>query len=129
LQLMALTRVLAVEDDQTIRDLLIELLSGEGFEIQCAANGLEALAILGGWLPDVIILDLMMPVMDAEVFREHQLKMQRAANVPIVVLSALNEVQDRAKALGATGVIAKPFDLDSLVKMLRKVVPAAAKAS
>jgi CheY-like chemotaxis protein len=126
---MALTRVLAVEDDPTIRDLLIELLSGEGFEIQCAANGLEALAILGGWLPDVIILDLMMPVMDAETFREHQLKMQRAANVPIVVLSALNDVQDRAKALGATGTIAKPFDLDSLVKMLRKVVPAAAKAS
>jgi CheY-like chemotaxis protein len=126
---MPLTRVLAVEDDQTIRDLLIELLSGEGFEIQCAANGLEALAILGGWIPDVIILDLMMPVMDAEVFREHQLKMQRAANVPIVVLSALNDVQDRAKALGAAGTIAKPFDLDSLVKMLREVVPAAAKAS
>jgi|SRR5215216_1230123 len=126
---MALTRVLAVEDDPTIRDLLIELLSGEGFEIQCAANGLEALAILGGWIPDVIILDLMMPVMDAETFREHQLKMQRAANVPIVVLSALNDVQDRAKALGATGTLAKPFDLDSLVKMLREVVPAAAKAS
>jgi CheY-like chemotaxis protein len=126
---MPLTRVLAVEDDQTIRDLLIELLSGEGFEIQCAANGLEALAILGGWIPDVIILDLMMPVMDAEVFREHQLKMQRAANVPIVVLSALNDVQDRAKALGAAGTIAKPFDLDSLVKMLREVVPAPAKAS
>ena len=129
MQLMALTRVLAVEDDPTIRDLLIELLSGEGFEIQCAANGLEALAILGGWIPDVIILDLMMPVMDAETFREHQLKMQRAANVPIVVLSALNDVQDRAKALGATGTLAKPFDLDSLVKMLREVVPAAAKAS
>lgn len=126
---MPLTRVLAVEDDTTIRDLLIELLSGEGFEIQCAANGLEALAILGGWIPDVIILDLMMPVMDAEVFREHQLKMQRAATVPIVVLSALNDVQDRAKALGAAGTIAKPFDLDSLVKMLREVVPAAAKAS
>jgi CheY-like chemotaxis protein len=126
---MPLTRVLAVEDDQTIRDLLIELLSGEGFEIQCAANGLEALAILGGWIPDVIILDLMMPVMDAEVFREHQLKMQRAATVPIVVLSALNDVQDRAKALDAAGTIAKPFDLDSLVKMLREVVPAAAKAS
>jgi CheY-like chemotaxis protein len=126
---MPVTRVLAVEDDQTIRDLLIELLSGEGFDIQCAANGLEALAILGGWLPDVIILDLMMPVMDAETFREHQLKMQRASNVPIVVLSALNDVQDRAKALGATGVIAKPFDLDSLVRMLKEVVPAAAKAS
>jgi CheY-like chemotaxis protein len=126
---MPVTRVLAVEDDQTIRDLLIELLTGEGFEIQCAANGLEALAILGGWIPDVIILDLMMPVMDAEVFREHQLKMQRAANVPIVVLSALNDVQDRAKAIGASGVISKPFDLDILVKMLRKIVPAAAKAS
>jgi CheY-like chemotaxis protein len=126
---MPLTRVLAVEDDQTIRDLLIELLTGEGFDIQCAANGLEALAILGGWIPDVIILDLMMPVMDAETFREHQLKMQRASNVPIIVLSALNDVQDRAKALGATGVIAKPFDLDSLVKMLRELVPAAAKAS
>jgi CheY-like chemotaxis protein len=126
---MRVTRVLAVEDDQTIRDLLIELLSGEGFEIQCAANGLEALAILGGWVPDVIILDLMMPVMDAETFREHQLKMQRAANVPIVVLSALNDVQERAKALGASGVIAKPFDLDSLVRMLRQVVPASAKAS
>jgi two-component system response regulator MprA len=126
---MPVTRVLAVEDDQTIRDLLIELLSAEGFEIQCAANGLEALAILGGWIPDVIILDLMMPVMDAEVFREHQLKMQRAANVPIIVLSALNDVQDRAKALGAVGVIAKPFDLDKLVKMLREMEPASAKAS
>jgi CheY-like chemotaxis protein len=126
---MPVTRVLAVEDDLTIRDLLIELLSGEGFEIQCAANGLEALAILGGWIPDVIILDLMMPVMDAEVFREHQLKMQRAANVPVVVLSALNDVQDRAKAIGAVGVISKPFDLDILLKMLREVVPAAAKAS
>jgi CheY-like chemotaxis protein len=124
---MSLPRVLAVEDDPTIRDLLTELLSGEGFEIQCAANGLEALAILGGWIPDVIILDLMMPVMDAEIFREHQLKMQRAAHVPIIVLSALNDVRDRAESLGAAGVIAKPFDLESLVKLLRKVAPPPAK--
>jgi len=118
------TRLLVVEDDTTIRDLLSEVMEVEGFEIQLAANGLEALTVLAGWIPDLIILDLMMPVMDAEAFREHQLAMPAVADVPILVLSALNDLQFRAEAIGASAVIAKPFDIDTLVTAVRRLVPA-----
>jgi CheY-like chemotaxis protein len=122
-------RLLVVEDDTTIRDLLTEVMLVEGFEIQCAANGLEALTVLASWIPDLIILDLMMPVMDAEAFREHQLAMPLVANVPILVLSALNDLRDRAEAIGADAVIAKPFDLDTLVNAVRRLVAASGEAS
>ncbi len=116
-------RLLVVEDDTTIRDLLTEVMLIEGYEIQLAANGLEALTILASWVPDLIILDLMMPVMDADAFREHQLAMPAVAEVPILVLSALNDLQDRAEAIGASAVVAKPFDIDTLVNAVRRLAP------
>jgi CheY-like chemotaxis protein len=119
---MSEIRLLVVEDDTTIRDLLTEVMLVEGYEIQLAANGLEALTILSSWIPDLIILDLMMPIMDADAFREHQLAMPAAAHIPILVLSALNDVLDRADALGASAVIAKPFDIDTLVTVVRRLV-------
>ncbi|MFL5759991.1 MAG: response regulator [Thermomicrobiales bacterium] len=120
-------RLLVVEDDTTIRDLLTEVMLVEGFEIQCAANGLDALTILTSWVPDIIILDLMMPVMDAEAFRQYQLAMPAVANVPILVLSALNDLHDRAEAIGADAVVAKPFDLDTLVNAVRRLVTTGAR--
>jgi CheY-like chemotaxis protein len=115
-------RLLVVEDDTTIRDLLTEVMLVEGYELQLAANGLEALTILASWVPDLIILDLMMPVMDADAFREHQLAMPAVADVPILVLSALNDLRDRSEAIGAAAVIAKPFDIDTLVSAVRRLV-------
>src|SRR5581483_10950225 len=69
---MTARRVLVVEDDRGIRDLLAAVLTDEGFDVRQAANGKEALAVLERWQPDAILLDLMMPVMDGWTFRREQ---------------------------------------------------------
>src|SRR5438067_1769607 len=82
--------VLIIEDDADLRDMMAQLLSLEGFQSVAVSNGREALDYLGqGVLPDVILLDLMMPVMDGWEFRRKQQADRALADIPVVVLSAL----------------------------------------
>jgi CheY-like chemotaxis protein len=111
--------VLVVDDQEAIRDTLQTALDDEGFTVECAANGREALDILGRWKPCVILLDLMMPVMDGWTFREEQ---RRAGNtVPVVLLSAAGELEEHRQALGAAAVITKPFELDRVISTIEQV--------
>jgi len=105
-------RVLVVDDDASIRELLSTVLQDDGYEVVPAANGEDALAVCARWRPDVIVLDLMMPVMDGWTFAK---RLRERDDIPIVVLSAANDLERHAKSVGAIEVIGKPFDLDQLI--------------
>ena len=114
-----MTNVLVVDDQEVIRDTLQTALDDEGFTVQCAANGREALDILQHWEPCVILLDLMMPVMDGWTFRAEQRR--SGSTVPVVLLSAAGELERHKTALGAAAVIEKPFDLEHVISAIEGV--------
>ncbi|HEY8786102.1 MAG TPA: response regulator [Candidatus Limnocylindria bacterium] len=120
---MAGKRVLVVDDDPDIRELLFTALEDEGFEVVPAGNGQEALAIIKTFRPDVIVLDLMMPVMDGWQFAQ-ELR-ARDEDIPLVLLSAARDLPTHAKALSAAEIIEKPFDLAELLPKIARVCSAA----
>jgi CheY-like chemotaxis protein len=115
-------RVLVVDDDLLIRDTLATALADEGYSVRVAGDGKEALETLDEWLPDLIVLDLMMPVMDGHAFRAEQRARNQAADIPVIVLSAAHNVQARASNLGAAAVFPKPFDLGTLLDAVERTV-------
>lgn len=113
--------ILVVEDDHDIRELVREILQFEGYEVVTARNGKEALERLGGAdLPEVILLDLMMPTMNGWEFRAEQLKDSRLASIPLVVLTGDGHVAEKAKALRATHFVQKPVQLNSLLDVVQR---------
>ena len=115
-------RVLVVEDDGTYRDLLITALGVHGCESRGAENGARALEVLTRWQPDVILLDMLMPVMDGLRFLE-ELGKTESAGTPAVVLTCMESrslVVDAVMA-GASEVLLKPAPFDTLLAKLKQV--------
>ena len=114
----AAARVLVVDDDTYIRDVVAQLLASEGYAVEEAANGAEALRIVTETArrPDLILLDLMMPVMDGWEFARRLQEHRPRLDIPIIVLSAARLPADRLGVTGAEAVLAKPFDLDELLE-------------
>jgi CheY-like chemotaxis protein len=111
--------VLIVEDDSDLREMMAQLLTLEGFQSATVANGKEALKYLsGGDTPNVILLDLMMPVMDGWEFRRVQQADPVLSRVPTIVLSALD--QTRAVDLKPDAFLKKPLDFDRLLQLVRE---------
>jgi CheY-like chemotaxis protein len=111
--------VLIVEDDADLREMMAQLLTLEGFKTATASNGREALQYLDdGDPPEVILLDLMMPVMDGWEFRRRQQADPQMARVPVIVLSALDQV--RANGLHPEAFLKKPLDFDRLLELVRQ---------
>jgi CheY-like chemotaxis protein len=111
--------VLVIEDDEGLREMMAQLLTLEGFQTATVANGQEALAYLhASSKPEVILLDLMMPVMDGWEFRRHQQADPALAGVPVIVLSALD--QARAANVEAAAFLKKPLDFDRLLDLVRQ---------
>lgn len=103
--------VLIVEDDGDIRESLVDLLTSIGFEVRGARNGLEALRLLERMeTPCLILLDLSMPVMSGEEFRERQLADPALARVPVILITADTAGRETAKRLRIEAVLQKPFD-------------------
>jgi len=118
--------VLVVDDDPDIRELLFTALEDEGFEVVPAGNGREALAIIRTFRPDVIVLDLMMPVMDGWQFAsELRIRDEGAEDIPTVLLSAARDLRAHAEAMSAAEIIEKPFDLADLLPKIARVASAA----
>jgi len=111
-------RVLLVDDDDAILEALVDALS-DRYSITVARDGVEALAILATDTFDVILLDLMMPVMDGESFMTEA--QARGMKVPVVVVSAARDAGARAVAGGAADHLAKPYRLDDLIKAIDRV--------
>jgi CheY-like chemotaxis protein len=118
---MGTGRVLLVEDDLAIREIVAELLEEEGYAVSCAGNGAEALALLAREAaPQVIVLDLMMPVMDGWEFRAALQQDPRLARIPLIVLSAGNRLEQRTEVLGAAAFLPKPFEVGRLLAAVER---------
>ncbi len=121
------TQVLVVDDDPGIRAVLVDCLSDAGFAVHEATNGVEALVEMGRRRPDVIVLDLMMPVMDGRAFAEACHRSAGLDGIPILLLSAtpgLSHIATQLKGLGVQAYLPKPFDLDVLVQAAEELVSA-----
>lgn len=116
-----MSRILVVDDEPTIVELIRDTLSSEGYETAGALTGEEALQIMERNPPDLVILDLMLPGMDGyEVCRQMQ-RDTRLSQVPVIMLTALSGTKDMVAGYekGADDYIAKPFDADELVVRVR----------
>jgi CheY-like chemotaxis protein len=120
---MTLThRVLVVDDDNEIRDTMVEVLNDEGYEAVGASDGIEALAQLRDpadrWC--LVLLDLMMPNMDGRTFRAEQLQDPAIAPIPVVIISAMNDVAAAAEELEVAAHMTKPIPLRELIQVVRQ---------
>jgi CheY-like chemotaxis protein len=107
--------IFIVEDDVDTREMLGRFLELEGYVVETAANGRQALERLtGGVRACVILLDLMMPVMDGWQFRREQVRNQKLAHIPVIVVSAAG--RERLQQIEANAYLSKPVDLDELLK-------------
>jgi two-component system OmpR family response regulator len=110
-----MSTVLIIEDDPDIRELERLMLSHSGHAVVIAANGREALDVLERLRPNLILLDLMMPVMDGLTFLVERRRRGLATDVPVICISAAGEqTLKRAQQLGAWECIPKPADVDEL---------------
>jgi CheY-like chemotaxis protein len=118
--------ILIVEDDLQTREMLAALLSTAGFHAVAAEDGLEALHLLRAvrhrapHVPCLILLDLKMPRLGGHEFRRAQLGDPTVASVPIAVMSAASDIEQRAQALGAVATVSKPIDFDLLLDVVRR---------
>ncbi len=124
---MSHERLLIVDDDKEIRDALTEVLEDEGYVVEAAVNGADALSRLragSGALPGLILLDLMMPIMDGPQFRSAQLGDPRLATIPILVLSADRNATLKGEALGGAEACTKPIRLETLLAAIERTLSA-----
>ena len=112
--------MLVVDDDPAARDLLKRFLNKEGFHVECAANGPEALAFVKHTRPTVITLDVMMPGMDGWAVLSRLKEDPTVANIPVIMLTIVDD-KHFGHALGATEYLTKPVDREQLgaVRQLR----------
>jgi CheY-like chemotaxis protein len=108
-------RVLVVDDEPTIRDLIADALREADFEVEIASNGVEALSLMHRWIPDMVVLDLMMPRLDGSGFTQLMRLNPRFASVPVLLVTAAYGAQEAAEQVGARAWLSKPFELDHLV--------------
>jgi CheY-like chemotaxis protein len=106
--------ILVVEDDDACRDLMEQILSMNGYAVHVACNGLEALNVLDARQPDLILLDMKMPVMNGWEF-SRRVKAEQRPRVTTVVVSAAEDIQARAQEIGADDWLEKPFEFQDLL--------------
>src|ERR1700710_3180245 len=114
-------RVLVVDDERSIVELVATALRYEGFQVETAANGRDALKSVASWRPDLVVLDVMLPDLDGhEVHR----RLDGTTPVPILYLTARDATEDKVRGLtlGADDYVTKPFSLEELVARVRAVL-------
>lgn len=114
-------KILLVEDDFDVREALAETLRDEGYAVECAVDGVQALDYLrGGGRPGLILLDLMMPRMSGSEFRMVQKVDPQLADLPVVLISADGRMEEKARTLETHGAIKKPIDVDELLSTVER---------
>lgn len=118
-------RILTIDDSKTMRDMLMLTLAGSGFDVLQAVDGQDGLDVLQKETVDVIITDINMPKMDGYGVIQNLRGNPDYDSTPILVLTTESdrEKKERARELGATGFIVKPFNPATLVEVIRKVSP------
>ena len=113
--------ILIIEDYPDIRDGLEAVLAAEGFIVETAANGREALnALREGLRPSVILMDLLMPVMNGFEFREEQLRTPQIADIPVIAYSGVMNARSAADRLRAAAYIEKPEDIERVIALVKQ---------
>ena len=107
--------VLVVEDDLSIRNVITDVLEDRGYRVATAENGVEALEYLDFLQPDVMVLDLLMPVMHGWAFMESYFDKTGGRAIPLVVVSVNPALPRSFNRFGVHEVVAKPFNIDDLV--------------
>ena len=114
-------RVLVIDDDPSIRQVVAYALGDAGYHVDQAGDGRAALELVGRQHPDIILLDMKMPGMDgwefAKLYRERY-----DDRAPIIVLTAAQDAAERAADVAAVSCVAKPFDLDILLERVGAIV-------
>lgn len=118
-------RVLVVDDDPDIREVLCLALRAEGYEVRSAGDGSDALVQLAGWNPGVILLDWMMPGLDGAAFLTAWSADPRAAATPVVVLSAGRWWPGAVSGIRPAVFLPKPFSLPPLLGLVERLCGAA----
>ena len=112
--------ILVVDDDERIRTLLRKFLVKNGYLVSMATDAAHARKILRGLEFDLIVMDVMMPLMDGPTFATEMERRQH--DVPIVVLSGSRDIHEIASSMGAAGAILKPFDIEEFVSAVRRAL-------
>lgn len=118
-------KVLVVEDDKFLRELLVRKLYSEGFAVESAIDATGAFEVLGRFIPDIILLDLILPGIDGFEILARVKKNNTLVTVPVVILSNLGQKEDieRAMSLGAIDFMVKAnFTLDEIVNKVRRIL-------
>jgi len=117
-------RLLVVDDVPPNRAMMLDLLQDAGFIVAAATNGLECLVLLDSFKPDLILMDVMMPVMDGNETTRQIRRMPGWTNVPIVAVTASASAEDehRSRDAGANAFLAKPIDHDALLRTIGQLL-------
>lgn len=119
---MAAKHILIVEDDHDVAQSVAEVLESSGYGTGIAANGREALDYLEkNTQTDLILLDMMMPVMDGWQFREEQRKLPAFDSIPVVIVTADGNARGKAEAIQAAGLVSKPVTIDGLLNEVERI--------
>jgi CheY-like chemotaxis protein len=112
--------VLLVEDDKDIREALVEILEGEGYSVVQATNGQEGLDMLRTMKshPNLILVDLMMPVKNGVEFLREQSLSAEISNIPALIMSADGRLDERTAGLKPAGFLRKPVEIDALLEAI-----------
>jgi CheY-like chemotaxis protein len=114
--------ILVIDDDPAILDTLSDILVEEGYRVTTAQNGAEGLTAIDRALPQLVLLDMRMPVLDGWGFA--LMLRQRGLRLPIVVMTAAQDARQWAQEIAADHYLAKPFDVDELLKIVEQIIAA-----
>jgi two-component system OmpR family response regulator len=122
------TRVLVVDDESNITDLVATALRYEGFEVASAANGRDVLTMVESFRPELIVLDVMLPDLDG--FEVQRRLVDRGRRIPVLFLTARDATEDKVRGLtiGGDDYVTKPFSLEELIARVRTVLRRAKSA-
>ena len=117
--------ILVVDDDPAIVSVVSEILDLEGYEVETATNGQEALRVIDRLRPAIVLLDMRMPVMDGWGFA--RALRERGESVPILVMTAAQNARAWAEEIGAQGYLAKPFEVMDLIEAVERLAGASSQ--
>lgn len=119
--------VLVVDDEFGVAEVLQSILEDEGYRVATAINGKQALARLGELTPDLIMLDYMMPIMDGSQTLAAIRKQAAFADLPVIMMSSLEEAAVREACTGYDSFLRKPFRAMAVLKMVAQLLEQAAR--
>jgi CheY-like chemotaxis protein len=114
-------RVLVVEDEGLIASVAAEMLSDEGYDVRTVGDGRSALELVLDWLPCLVLLDIMMPIMDGRAFLHQFWRLEGHAETPVVLVSGVGGPTLRDVSVRVAAVILKPYGLERLLATVERL--------